>query len=79
VLQLVSGRRGQILGYEARGDWRSWDKVTAYPSSGDANFVELRSLTLGVGSFSHLTIISGSARQTAERVCSTNGNGHKGA
>jgi len=52
VLQLVSGRRGQILGYEA-SDWQGWDKVTVYlPQAEMQNFiVELRSLTLGVGSF----------------------------
>ena len=53
VLQLVSGKRGQILGYEAISDWPSWDKVTAYlPQAENFNLiVELRSLTLGVGSF----------------------------
>jgi elongation factor G len=53
VLQLVSGKRGQILGYEPIGDWQGWDKVIAYlPQAENFNFiVELRSLTLGVGSF----------------------------
>lgn len=53
VLQLVSTRRGQILGYEAIHDWYGWDCVVAYlPQAEMHNFiVELRSLTLGVGSF----------------------------
>jgi elongation factor G len=53
ALQLVSGRRGQILGYEARSDWKGWDNVTAYlPQAEMQNFiVELRSLTMGVGTF----------------------------
>lgn len=53
VLQLVSGRRGQILGYEGRSDWKNWDQVTAYlPQSEMQNLiVELRSLTMGVGTF----------------------------
>lgn len=53
VLQLVSGDRGQILGYEARSDWNGWDQVTAYlPQAEMHNFIiELRSLTLGVGTF----------------------------
>ncbi|ARV62217.1 elongation factor G [Nostocales cyanobacterium HT-58-2] len=53
VLQLVTGRRGQILGYEGIHDWQGWDSVTAYlPQAEMQNFiVELRSLTLGVGSF----------------------------
>ncbi len=53
VLQLVSGRRGQILGYEGRTDWSGWDCVSGYlPQAEMHNFiVELRSLTLGVGFF----------------------------
>ncbi|MBE9118029.1 elongation factor G [Lusitaniella coriacea LEGE 07157] len=53
VLQLVSGRRGQILGYEPLADWKGWDRVTAnLPQAEMQNFiVELRSLTLGVGFF----------------------------
>ncbi|MBE9203973.1 elongation factor G [Synechocystis salina LEGE 06099] len=53
VLQLVSGHRGQILGYEARSDWKSWDQVAAHlPQAEIQNFIiELRSLTVGVGTF----------------------------
>ena len=53
VLQLVSGRRGQILGYEALDGWKNWDSITAYlPQAEMHNFiVELRSLTMGVGFF----------------------------
>jgi elongation factor G len=53
VLQLMSGRRGQILGYEAIHGRNSWDCVIAYlPQAEMQNFiVELRSQTLGVGSF----------------------------
>jgi elongation factor G len=53
VLQLVTGRRGQILGYEALSGWKGWDKVTVYlPQAEMHNFIiELRSLTLGVGFF----------------------------
>lgn len=82
VLQLVSGRRGQILGYEARGDWQGWDKVTAYlPQAEMHNFiVEVRSLTLGVGSFhwqyDHLQEVPD---KLAERVRSSSGNGHRSA
>ncbi|WP_414573770.1 elongation factor G [Nostoc sp. CCY 9925] len=48
VLQLLSGRRGQILGYEGKNDWQGWDNVVAYlPQAEMQNFiVELRSLTL---------------------------------
>ncbi|MDY7014701.1 MAG: elongation factor G, partial [Cyanobacteriota bacterium] len=53
VLQLVSGRRGQILGYDAVPDWKGWDRITAHlPQAEMQNFIiELRSLTLGVGFF----------------------------
>lgn len=53
ALRLVSTRRGQILGYEAKADWQGWDDVTAYlPQAEMQDFIiELRSLTMGVGSF----------------------------
>ncbi|WP_017302822.1 elongation factor G [Spirulina subsalsa] len=52
-LQLVTGRRGQILGYESLEGWQNWDQVTAHlPQAEMQNFIiELRSLTLGVGFF----------------------------
>ncbi|WP_449417000.1 elongation factor G [Phormidium nigroviride] len=54
LLQLVSGRRGQILGYEAKSDWKGWDRVSAYLPVAQMQdlIVELRSLTMGVGFFS---------------------------
>ncbi|WP_413199632.1 elongation factor G [Nostoc piscinale] len=79
VLQLLSGRRGQILGYEGRQDWQGWDNISAYlPQAEMQNFiVELRSLTLGVGSFhweyDHLQEVP---EKLAERVLATNGNGN---
>jgi elongation factor G len=53
VLRLLSGRRGQILGYDTKDSWTAWDEVTAYlPQAEMQNLiVELRSLTLGVGFF----------------------------
>jgi elongation factor G len=53
VLKLVSGRRGQILGYSGKDDWPGWDAVTAYLPQAEMHdlIVELRSLTLGVGFF----------------------------
>jgi elongation factor G len=55
VQRLVSGRRGQILGYDAKPDWAGWDVVNAYLPQSELHdlIVELRSLTLGVGSFAH--------------------------
>jgi elongation factor G len=83
VLQLLSGRRGQILGYEGRHDWQGWDNISAYlPQAEMQDFiVELRSLTLGVGSFhwepDHLQEVP---EKLAERILTNNngnGNGHK--
>ncbi|MGK7932384.1 MAG: elongation factor G, partial [Microcystaceae cyanobacterium] len=53
VLQLVSGHRGQILGFDSVANWKGWDQVTAYlPQAEMQTFIiELRSLTMGVGFF----------------------------
>ena len=53
ALQLITAKRGQILGYDRIADWNSWDTVTGYlPQAQMHDFIiELRSLTLGVGSF----------------------------
>jgi elongation factor G len=53
--RLISGRRGQILGYDAKPDWPGWDVVKAQLPRSELHdlIVELRSLTLGVGSFAH--------------------------
>jgi elongation factor G len=55
VQRLVSRRRGQILGYDAKPDWSGWDVVSAHLPQSELHdlIVELRSLTLGVGSFAH--------------------------
>jgi elongation factor G len=53
VMQLVTGRRGQLMGYEAKDGWPGWDVMQAYlPHAEMQNLIlELRSLTLGVGTF----------------------------
>ncbi|MFN7909603.1 MAG: elongation factor G, partial [Microcystis sp.] len=53
VLQLISGKRGQIQGFEASEEWKGWDQVTAYLPQAEMHdlIVELRSLTMGVGFF----------------------------
>ena len=55
VQRLISGRRGQILGYDAKEGWLGWDVVSAHMPQSELHdlIVELRSLTLGVGSFAH--------------------------
>ncbi|MFZ4514539.1 MAG: elongation factor G, partial [Geothrix sp.] len=52
--RLVTGRRGgQVLGFDAREGWTGWDVVSAYIPQAEMSdvIVELRSLTMGVGSF----------------------------
>ncbi len=79
VMQLLTGRRGQILGYEGRSDWKGWDKISAYlPQAEMQGFiVELRSLTMGVGSFNwkfdHLQEVPD---KVAEKVLATPSNGN---
>ena len=71
VQRLISGRRGQILGYDAKPDWPGWDVVRAHLPQSELHdlIVELRSLTLGVGSFArqfdHMAELTG---RTADKV-----------
>jgi len=69
--RLISGRRGQLLGYDTRTGWNGWDEVSALmPEAEIADMiVEIRSVTQGVGTFrtefDHLQELSG---RTAERI-----------
>ncbi len=62
---IISSRRGQILGFDARPGWPGWDLVEAHiPESEIQNLiVELRSATAGVGTFTakfdHLAELTG--------------------
>ena len=62
---LVSARRGQILGYDARPGWEGWDVLKAQIPEAEISglIVELRSATAGVGSyasrFDHLAEVNG--------------------
>ncbi|MDJ0798404.1 MAG: elongation factor G [Calothrix sp. MO_167.B12] len=87
VMQLLSGRRGQILGYEGIHDWQGWDHLTAYlPQAEMQTFiVELRSQTLGVGSFDwefdHLQEVPDKVAErilTVDEQTVTSGNGKNG-
>ena len=53
IQRLLSGRRGQILGFEARDGWDGWDSVSAQLPQVETHdlIIELRSLTRGVGTF----------------------------
>lgn len=65
VQRLVTGRRGQVMGYDAKPGWNGWDVVTAQMPQSELHdlIVELRSLTLGVGTFTtrfdHLQELTG--------------------
>jgi len=71
IQRLISGRRGQLLGYDAREGWSGWDEVSALmPEAEIADMiVEIRSVTQGVGTFrtefDHLQELVG---RTAERI-----------
>lgn len=75
VNQIVSGRRGQLLGFDAREGWAGWDVVrTNMPESELQNLIiELRSATAGVGYFTfqhdHLSELTGKlAEQVLEAI-----------
>ncbi|MEK9754406.1 MAG: elongation factor G [Rhodospirillaceae bacterium] len=65
IQRLVSGRRGQILGFDAKDGWTGWDEVKVQLPQSEMHdlIIELRSMTLGVGTFewtfNHLQEFSG--------------------
>jgi elongation factor G len=65
VNAIVSGRRGQILGFDAREGWKGWDTVEAQMPLSEVSdiIIDLRSLTQGVGTyemeFDHLAEFTG--------------------
>ena len=71
---IISSRRGQILGFDARPGWPGWDLVQAQiPEAEIQNLiVELRSATAGVGTFTakfdHLAELTG---KIADHVLAT--------
>jgi elongation factor G len=72
---IVSQRRGQLLGFDARPGWKGWDVVEALIPQSEIRdlIVELRSATAGVGTFKahfdHLAELTGKvADQIVERA-----------
>jgi elongation factor G len=76
---ILSGRRGQILGFDTREGWSGWDTVKAMMPESEISdlIVEVRSATAGVGSFvfkfDHMSELTGkqadqivAARRAAE-------------
>jgi elongation factor G len=70
IQRLVSGRRGQILGFAAKEGWPGGDQVAVQIPQSEMHdlIIALRSLTLGVGTFEwkfdHLQELSGKLADT---------------
>ncbi len=68
---ILSGRRGQILGFDTREGWEGWDTVRAQMPEAEIGdlIIEIRSATAGVGSFSfkfdHMAELTG---RTADQI-----------
>jgi elongation factor G len=71
---IVSARRGQLMGYDARPGWKGWDTVEAQMPMSELQdlIIDLRSLTQGVGTFEtefdHLAELTG---KLAEQVAAS--------
>ena len=74
VNAMVSGRRGQLMGFDARDGWKGWDTVEAQMPLAELGdlIIDLRSLTQGVGTydmaFDHLAELTG---KLADQVVAT--------
>ena len=66
--RLLTGRRGQILGFQEKPDWPGWDAVEALVPAAELQdlIIDLRSQTLGLGSYVHqFNHLAEAARQPA--------------
>lgn len=54
VTSILSSRRGQILGFDAREGWAGWDRIEAHLPQAEVGdlIIELRSASQGLASFS---------------------------
>jgi elongation factor G len=68
---ILSGRRGQILGFDTREGWDGWDTVRSQMAEAEIGdlIIEVRSATAGVGSFvfkfDHMAELTG---RTADQI-----------
>ncbi|HEU5019253.1 MAG TPA: elongation factor G, partial [Pseudolabrys sp.] len=68
---ILSSRRGQILGFDAREGWPGWDVVRAQLPEAEIGdlIIEVRSATAGVGTFTfkfdHMAELTG---RTADQI-----------
>ncbi len=78
IVQIITGHRGQILGFQPREGWPGWDTIEALmPEMEMGELInELRSATAGVGSFTwafdHLQEVTG---KLAEEIVTRFGRG----
>jgi elongation factor G len=74
---ILSGRRGQILGFDTRDGWSGWDTVRAQMAEAEIGdlIIEVRSATAGVGSFvfrfDHMAELTG---RTADQIIAARKN-----
>jgi elongation factor G len=67
INQIVTGHRGQLLGFDGRDGWPGWDTVKAHMPESEMGslIIELRSATAGVGTFNythdHMSELTGRA------------------
>jgi elongation factor G len=72
---IISARRGQILGFDARPGWPGWDVIDSHLPEAEIHdlIIELRSVTAGAGSFEakfdHLVELTG---KLAEQITADN-------
>jgi elongation factor G len=70
INQIVTGHRGQILGFDGRAGWPGWDTVSAHIPEAELQsiIVELRSATQGAATFTakldHLSELTGKLADT---------------
>ncbi len=69
INQIVTGHRGQLLGFDGRQGWAGWDTVHAHMPESEMSslIIELRSATSGVGTFTfthnHMAELTGRAAE----------------
>ncbi|MBC8038197.1 MAG: elongation factor G [Rhizobiales bacterium] len=69
INQIVTGHRGQLLGFDGREGWPGWDTVKAHMPESEMGslIIELRSATAGVGTFTykhdHMAELAGRAAE----------------
>ena len=74
--RLLTGRRGQILGFAEKPGWPGWDDVEAMVPEAELHelITELRSQTMGIGSFvRHFDHLAEARGRLAEKVAAAAG------